>query len=273
MARAIGAEGGDRPAPTRHGPPASGHPRPRGGGLRRRIPGHLGGPARLRQRNLSEPAELAGVVAGWTGRGAAVFHVVRDGQVVGALTLEDEIRPSHEAVDQLHRLGIRLVMITGDAWHVAERSAPNSASTRCWPRSPRGQGAAVADLEDRGFKVAMVGDGVNDARPSPGPTWAWQSAPAPTWPSSRPGSSWSPRTPGPSSASSGCPGPATARWCRTWLGADTTWWPSPSPPASWPGPAWPFSPAVGAILMSVSTIVVALNAQLLRRVDLSPDRV
>ena len=75
----------------------------------------MGGPALLRERRLSEPAELAPAIAAWKQRGASVLYVVRQGDV-GALALEDEIRPeSRAAVDDLHALGIKVVMITGDA--------------------------------------------------------------------------------------------------------------------------------------------------------------
>ncbi|HET7718327.1 MAG TPA: heavy metal translocating P-type ATPase, partial [Acidimicrobiales bacterium] len=81
----------------------------------------VGGPALLRQRGLETPPELADRLAEWSGRGAAVLHVVREGRIAGALALEDEIRPeSFQAVDALHRLGIKVVMITGDARPVAE---------------------------------------------------------------------------------------------------------------------------------------------------------
>ena len=75
-----------------------------------------------------------------------------------------------------------------------------------------------------------------------------------------------------SSASSASPGRPTARWSRTWPGPPaTTSSRSRSPRAPWRGPGITLAPAVGAILMSLSTIVVALNAQLLRRVQLRPD--
>src|SRR5205807_10586622 len=69
----------------------------------------VGGPALLRERGLSEPAELAPVIAAWKQRGAAVLYVVRQDEVVGALALEDEVRPqSRPAVDALHALGIKV---------------------------------------------------------------------------------------------------------------------------------------------------------------------
>ncbi|MEX0667350.1 MAG: heavy metal translocating P-type ATPase, partial [Acidimicrobiia bacterium] len=81
----------------------------------------VGGPALLRERNLNIPGELRDKVDGWQRRGAAVLFVVRDENILGALSLEDEIRPeSKQAVDRLHELGVRVAMITGDAHQVAE---------------------------------------------------------------------------------------------------------------------------------------------------------
>ena len=78
---------------------------------------------------------LAEKTAEWRARGAAVLHVVRDGVVVGALTLEDQVRPeSAQAVNELHELGTRVVMITGDARQVADAVARRSVSTRSSPR-------------------------------------------------------------------------------------------------------------------------------------------
>ncbi len=125
----------------------------------------VGGPALLRERGLEEPAQLADEVAAWKARGAAVLYLVREDVVAGALALEDEIRPeARAAVEELHRLGIRVVMITGDARQVAEAVAAELGVDEVFAEVlPEDKDAAVAELQERGRTVAMVGDGVNDA--------------------------------------------------------------------------------------------------------------
>src|SRR5690606_11480417 len=102
---------------------------------------------------------------GWRQRGASVLYVLAAGEVVGALSLEDEIRPeARQAVTDLHRLGVRVAMITGDARQVADAVASELGIDEVFAEVlPEHKDAKVTDLQDRGHRVAMVGDGVNDA--------------------------------------------------------------------------------------------------------------
>lgn len=94
-----------------------------------------------------------------------MLHVVADGAVAGILAVEDEIRPeSKEAIDDLHELGITVALITGDseavAASVARRLGIDEVAAQVLPAD---KAAAVRRFQEGGRKVAMVGDGVNDA--------------------------------------------------------------------------------------------------------------
>jgi Cu2+-exporting ATPase len=232
----------------------------------------VGGPALLRERQLAEPDTIAAHTAEWRGRGAAVLHVVRNGRVIGALALEDEIRPeSREAVDELHALGVRVVMITGDARQVAEAVGAELGIDEVFAEVlPEDKDKAVADLQARGLKVAMVGDGVNDA-----PALAR----ADVGIAIGAGTDVAIESAGVVLASSDPRGViGVMRLSRAsyrkmiqnlaWgAGYNLVAIPLAAGVLSFAGIT--LSPAVGAILMSASTVVVAFNAQLLRRLDLS----
>jgi P-type Cu2+ transporter len=234
--------------------------------------GHaVGGPALLRERGLAEPELLAVETARWRARGAAVLYLVREREVVGALALEDQVRPeAREAVDQLRRLGRRVVMITGDAAQVAERVGAELGVDEVMAEVlPEDKDAKVAELQARGLSVAMVGDGVNDAPAlaradvglaiGAGTDVAIESAGV-VLASSDPRAVVSVIR---LSAASYRKMIQNLVWAA---GYNVAAIPLAAGVLAWAGVT--LSPAVGAVLMSVSTIVVALNAQLLRRVDL-----
>ena len=125
----------------------------------------VGGPAMLAEADLVLPQKLDEPTTLWRNRGASVLHVVADGHIVGALALEDEIRPeSRQAVDHLHRLGVNVAMITGDADQVADAVAADLGIDEVFAQVlPEDKDHKVAELQARGLTVAMVGDGVNDA--------------------------------------------------------------------------------------------------------------
>jgi Cu2+-exporting ATPase len=125
----------------------------------------IGGPAMLRERQLTIPAELQASMDAWTARGAAVLNIVRDGGVIGAVALEDQVRPeSREAIAELHKQGVKAVMITGDARAVADRVGAELGLDQVLAEVlPEDKERQVIALQERGATVAMVGDGVNDA--------------------------------------------------------------------------------------------------------------
>jgi Cu2+-exporting ATPase len=128
-------------------------------------PVHVGGPTLLEELGLDPSPALAERTKPWAAEGRTILHVVREGRVRGALALEDEIRPeSKEAVDRLHELGLRVAMITGDAQAVADSVARRLGIDEVAAQVlPAEKDAAVARFQQGGAKVAMVGDGVNDA--------------------------------------------------------------------------------------------------------------
>jgi Cu2+-exporting ATPase len=233
----------------------------------------VGGPALLRDLKVAEPEVLAGQLGEWRSRGATVLFVVREDKVLGALALEDTVRPeSRQAVEELHRLGRRVVMITGDARQVAEAVAAELGVDEVFAEVlPEDKDAAVADLQGRGLRVAMVGDGVNDAPAlaradvgiaiGAGTDVAIESAGVVL-------ASDDPR------GVLGVLRLSQAGYRKmlqnlAWAtGYNLVAVPLAAGVLAWAGVT--LAPAVGAVLMSASTIVVALNAQLLRRLDLRP---
>ncbi len=233
----------------------------------------VGGPRLLEETG---PGELHEAGA-WRGEGAIILHVLLEedgvGAVVGALALADEIREeSRQAVDALHRLGIQVVMITGDAEAVATSVARELGIDRVFAGvRPEDKAAKVAALQAEGVKVAMVGDGVNDA-----PALAQ----ADVGIAIGAGTDVAIASAGVILASSD---PRSVLSVIQLSKASyrkmqqNLWWAAGYNLISVPLAAGVLAPvgfvmpmSVGAILMSVSTVVVALNAQLLRRLDLRP---
>jgi Cu2+-exporting ATPase len=233
----------------------------------------VGGPGLLRERGLDVPGDLREEAEAWHRRGASVLYLVRDGTVEGAFALEDEVRPeAREAVDRLHELGIRVALITGDARQVAHAVAAELGIDEVFAEVlPEDKERHVRTLQKGGARVAMVGDGVNDAPAlaradvgiaiGAGTDVAIESAGVIL-------ASDDPR---------GVVGVVTLSRASYRKMLQNLGWAAgynilAIPLAAGVLAPWGITlpPAVGALLMSVSTIVVALNAQLLRRLDLRP---
>ena len=125
----------------------------------------VGGPRLLRSGNTAPPPEIAKAASSWDADGKTVLFVIADRSVIGALAVEDEIRPeSREAIEELHRLGMRVAMITGDskavADSVARRIGVDDVAAEVLPAD---KASAIERFQAGGKRVAMVGDGVNDA--------------------------------------------------------------------------------------------------------------
>ncbi len=232
----------------------------------------VGGPAMLRAHG----AQPLPVSEPWSTDGAIILHVLAEGKVIGAIGLTDEIREeSRQAVDALHELGIQVVMITGDAEAVATSVATELGIDRVFAGvHPEDKSAKVSELQREGRKVAMVGDGVNDA-----PALAQADV----------------------GIAIGAGTDVAIASAGVILASDdprsvlsvielsrrsyskmkqNLWWAAGYNLISVPLAAGVLAPIgfvlpmeVGALLMSASTVVVALNAQLLRRIDLRPGAV
>ena len=125
----------------------------------------IGGPRLLTEGEVTIRPEIEKLTTAWASDGKTVLYAVAEGRLLGAFAVEDEIRPeSREAVTELHRLGIRVAIITGDSQMVA-----NSVGRRIGVDEvtaevlPADKASAVKRFQAGGKKVAMVGDGVNDA--------------------------------------------------------------------------------------------------------------
>ena len=125
----------------------------------------VGGPRLLASTGATVPSELDNPVSTLASGGRTVLYILRDSAVIGALAVEDEIRPeSVEAVKALHDLGVRVAMITGDSQTVADSVARRlNIDDFAAQVLPADKALAVKQFQSGGKEVAMVGDGVNDA--------------------------------------------------------------------------------------------------------------
>src|SRR5882672_6005659 len=125
----------------------------------------IGGPRLLTEAKVTVPPEVEKLTTAWASDGKTVLYAVAQGRLLGAFAVEDEIRPeSSEAVTELHGLRIRVAMITGDSKTVADSVARRIGIDEVAAEVlPADKAAAVKHFQTGGKRVAMVGDGVNDA--------------------------------------------------------------------------------------------------------------
>ena len=125
----------------------------------------VGGPQLLKIKNLNPPQEIAQQIDQAGTDGKSVIYVVKNGNIVGVITIADIIREeSTKAVEVLKRMGIRVAMLTGDSEEVASYVAGKLGIKEYFSQVlPEHKSDKVKELQKDGSKVAMVGDGVNDA--------------------------------------------------------------------------------------------------------------
>jgi len=165
LAKAIVAEAKRRNLPALHAAEFEALP---GRGAKALVDGKrivVGGPRLLTDGKVTVPTEVEKSTTAWASEGKTVLYVVAEGRLLGVFAVEDEIRPeSEEAVTELHELGIRVAMITGDSKAVADSVARRLGIDEVADEVlPADKASAVKRFQAGGKRVAMVGDGVNDA--------------------------------------------------------------------------------------------------------------
>ena len=126
---------------------------------------HLGGPQLLESLGVEPPEDVTPRVKDWAEQGKTVVYLVDGQAVTAALALADTIRDeSRDAIRNLHERRIRVAMITGDSEAVARWVASELGIDEFFAQVlPEHKAARVKELQERRLRVAMVGDGVNDA--------------------------------------------------------------------------------------------------------------
>jgi len=232
---------------------------------------HLGGPALLETEQAQVPSSLRTAAESAARRGQAAIYLLRDGNAVAVFAVADAIREeSREAIGALHARGIAVAMLTGDAQAVADAVADDLGIDTVFAQVlPEDKATKVRELQGQGKKVAMVGDGVNDA-PALATADVGIAIGAGTDVAVEAGDIVLVRSDPRDIPRIVALSRATYRKMLQNL-----WWAAGYNIVAIPLAAgvlanWGIvlTPAVGAIFMSASTVVVAINAQLLKRVTL-----
>lgn len=232
---------------------------------------HVGGPALLEAEKAEVPGVLGEAAEAAADRGQAAIYLLRHGRALAVFAVADAIREeSREAIDALHDRGIEVAMLTGDAQAVADAVAAELGIDTVFAQIlPEDKASKVRELQERGKRVAMVGDGVNDA-PALATADIGIAIGAGTDVAVEAGHIVLVR-----SDPRDIPKIVTLSRATYRKMLQNLWWAAgynivAIPLAAGVLAAWDFllTPAVGAVLMSASTVVVAINAQLLRRAEL-----
>ena len=272
VARAIVASAEERGVPI---PGASDFEYQPGLGVSATVEGRrlrAGGPNLLRSLDVSPPDALGQAVSAAAERGESAIYLLEDDAVVAVFGIADQVRPeSAEAVRRLHEAGIEVVMLTGDARPVAAAVGRAIGIDTVFAEVlPDQKAQQVRALQAQGKRVAMVGDGVNDA-PALLTADVGIAIGAGTGVAVEAGDVVLVRSDPRDVARIVALSRASYRKM-----VQNLWWAAgynvvaiPLAAGVLAGRGILLSPAVGAVLMSLSTVIVAVNAQLLRRADLA----
>jgi P-type Cu2+ transporter len=255
-------------------PPATDFEAIAGQGVRARVDGRdlqIGGPNLLRRARIEPARELVEAADGFAARGQAAIYLIENGRAVAVFAIADAIRPeSRAAVEQLHAAGIEVAMLTGDSRAVADAVANQLGIDTVFAEVlPEQKAATIQQLQRQGKRVAMVGDGVNDA-PALVSADVGVAIGAGTDVAVEAGDIVLVRN-DPRDV------PRIVRLSRASYRkmVQNLWWAAGYNIVAIPLAAGVLArqgfllpPAAGALLMSASTVIVAINAQLLRRQDI-----
>jgi len=245
-----------------------------GHGVRARVDGRermVGGPNLLRKLGAALAPELDALSREAAARGQSVVFLIEDGRAIAAFAVADAVRPeSREAVARLHEMGIEVEMLTGDSRAVAEAVARElGIDTVHAEVLPDRKAEVIETLRRSGKRVAMTGDGVNDA-PALVTADVGIAVGAGTDVAVEAGDIVLVR-----SDPRDVPRIVALSRASYRKMIQNLWWAAGYNVAAIPLAAgvlarWGLvlAPALGAVLMSVSTVIVAVNAQLLRRAQL-----
>jgi Cu2+-exporting ATPase len=242
-----------------------------GQGVRATVDGRqlqIGGPALLQRIGAEPEPALREAIDRAASRGQAAIALIEGTRPLAVFVVADAVRPeSHEAVDRLHAQGIQVIMMTGDTRAVASAVAQQLNIDVVYSEVlPEQKASNIRNVQQQGKRVAMVGDGVNDA-PALLTADVGIAIGAGTEVAVEAGDIVLVR-----SDPRDVPGIIDLSKATYRKMIQNLWWAAGYNLAAIPlaaGVLAPWGlvlhPAVGAILMSASTVIVALNAQLLRR--------
>jgi Cu2+-exporting ATPase len=231
----------------------------------------VGGPSLLKSEKFPIPEEFNDAAHRFGESGQAAIYLVEGEKVLAVFAIADAIRPeSYEAIRNLHQLGIQSAMLTGDSEAVAETVAKELDINLVFAQVlPEDKAKKIQDLQKQGKRVAMVGDGVNDA-PALAIADVSIAIGAGTDVAVEAGDVVLVR-----SDPRDIPRIIKLSKATYQKMIQNLWWaagyniialPLAAGALAWAGII--LAPAVGAVLMSSSTVIVSINAQLLRRVQL-----
>ncbi len=232
---------------------------------------HMGGPALLKAEDATVPDLIRDAADRAADRGQAAIYLLREGKALAVFAVADAIREeSREAIRSLHERGIEVAMLTGDARAVANAVAEELGIDTVFAEVlPEEKASKVRELQSEGKKVAMVGDGVNDA-PALATADIGIAIGAGTDVAVEAGHIVLVR-----SDPRDIPRIVSLSRATYRKMVQNLWWAAgynifAIPLAAGVLAAWGIllTPAVGAVLMSASTVIVAINAQFLKGAEL-----